>query len=271
MFKRIIKLLISLLYFFITGIINFARKILNKKVPGTYAVLYYHEIPERFRDNFSDQMRCLVELANPVKADFRGKIEDGKRFIAVTFDDAFESVLKNGLAVLHEYKIPATVFVPTAFLGQPPGWDTKNNDYLKNERIMSVEQLKALDKSLVTIGSHTRTHPPLSDLDEISIREELSGSKTELEVHLGVTIDLLAFPYGSYNESVVAIAKETGYRRVYKITPEFTFDKDGFAVGRIAAHPDDWLIEFKLKVIGCYNWVSLIGKIKRRLMQRSAL
>jgi len=91
---------------------------------------------------------------------------------------------------------------------------------------------------LVTFGSHTVTHPILSQLDESQIRAELLQSRSALlERALGDT-DILAYPVGgreAYDERVVRIARECGYRLGLSYTPgvsPFPF-QDPFSVSRL--------------------------------------
>lgn len=45
------------------------------------------------------------------------------RLIAVTFDDAYASALRNGIAICSALNLPSTVFVAPALLGTVPQWD----------------------------------------------------------------------------------------------------------------------------------------------------
>ena len=64
------------------------------------------------------------------------------------------------------------------------------------------------------IGSHTVTHPILSEETPEVQRSELSDSRRSLQAEIGVTVDLLAYPNGTeldYNEDSMAAARASGY------------------------------------------------------------
>ena len=91
---------------------------------------------------------------------------------------------------------------------------------------------------LVAFGSHTASHPVLSRLDEARIRAELGRSRAELVTRDLGDADVLAYPVGgdeAYDERVVRIARECGYRLGISYTPgvsRFPFE-DAFRVRRL--------------------------------------
>jgi len=61
------------------------------------------------------------------------------------------------------------------------------------------------------IGSHTVTHPNLALLSTEDARQELVLSKATIEHHTGIPCRHFCYPYGSFTESVAALALESGY------------------------------------------------------------
>lgn len=58
------------------------------------------------------------------------------------------------------------------------------------------DELRGLDPSLVTIGSHTLTHPILPALSPAAAEFEISESRRTLEARLDRTVDLFSYPNG---------------------------------------------------------------------------
>jgi peptidoglycan/xylan/chitin deacetylase (PgdA/CDA1 family) len=91
---------------------------------------------------------------------------------------------------------------------------------------MSAEDLRALEARGHSIGSHGRTHanlgkvPPGLSVEAYQgwLRQELEASKAELEAILGHPVADLAWPFGAYNEAVLAAAQKIGYRQFYTVT-----------------------------------------------------
>jgi peptidoglycan/xylan/chitin deacetylase (PgdA/CDA1 family) len=73
---------------------------------------------------------------------------------------------------------------------------------------MRWPEIEALDRSLITVGSHTSTHPILPSLDDRGIERELGGSLAELRAH-GLAQDrpLLCYPNGDHDYRVLEAAR----------------------------------------------------------------
>jgi peptidoglycan/xylan/chitin deacetylase (PgdA/CDA1 family) len=68
--------------------------------------------------------------------------------------------------------------------------------------IMDWEQLRALDPELITIGSHTLTHPILTVLEEDQLEFELIESRRRLEQELQRPVQYFCYPNGSHDHRV---------------------------------------------------------------------
>ena len=82
-------------------------------------------------------------------------------------------------------------------------------------RAMSWEQLSRLDADLVTVGSHTRTHPVLSRCSDEYIGHEVSLSKQEVEERLGRLVTAFCYPNGQpedYDRRCIDAVRAAGYR-----------------------------------------------------------
>lgn len=153
------------------------------------------------------------------------------RVLAVTFDDGERSVLEHGFAVLAELGVPATVFVPTATVGAPG--------------VMDWADLARLAEAGWEIGSHTRTHALLPELDDGALEDELRGSREELEQALGRYCRSIAYPYGASDGRVRAAAVAAGYRA--GCTLEAARPGDPLAWPRVGVDGDDGHVLFRLK------------------------
>lgn len=102
-------------------------------------------------------------------------------------------------------------------------WLTANNELAsqlnesilgKNKelyQLMHESDVMALrNYNFIKAGSHGHHHISLSKLTPGEIRDQLLQSKKTLETY--APVDSIAFPYGAYNESTIAIAKEIGYK-----------------------------------------------------------
>src|SRR3954465_12555075 len=112
---------------------------------------------------------------------------------------------------------PATVYAPTAYLDTPErplSWNGieqgQGGPHERELLPMSWDQLRELADAGWEIGAHTRTHPHLTEVGDEELRVELGESKATVEERLGRPCPTLAYPYGDYDERVVAAAGAAG-------------------------------------------------------------
>lgn len=265
--KRIINLTISML----VGVCDWLRDrsslLVGRKPQKKCVVLAYHSVPDAQRSRFASQMDVLIRNAEPVRADIDACPVQGERYAVVTFDDGFQNIVDNALPELSKRGIPATLFVVTESLGGNRGWEHLGGDDTRQEKVMSAEQLRELSPELVTIGSHTMTHPLLPSIEKSQVQQELSGSRMKLKQILNREVSLLSFPYGGFNDTVIEDCREAGYERVFTALPVFAFSQPGeFVTGRVGTAPTDWPIEFRLKLAGAFRWLPYAYALKRRIL-----
>lgn len=139
------------------------------------------------------------------------------RSVVVSFDDAFGSVLELGLPLLRRLGIPGTVFVPTDFAAEqaPMDWSalarwrgTKHENEL---RCMGWGEIRELAAAGWEIGSHTASHPRLTELPRARQDEELQRSRLACEEAMQKPCPTLAYPFGAHDDGVVDAAAAAGY------------------------------------------------------------
>jgi len=270
--KRILFLAISIGFFLGDWLGRLIRLSMGKRMPATAVVLYYHSIPKEKRSAFARQMDELIRWSKPMPADVRRSLPSGARYVAVTFDDGYQNNIDNALPELTQRDIPATFFVVTGALGGTPNWRSYSADLARYEPIMTAEQLGKLPSGLVQIGSHTRTHPMLTQLSEEEARRELSESRRRLSEITNSEVKLFCFPYGAFDDNLITWCREEGYDRVFTTLPHMAFSEaDEFVVGRVMSDPDDWPLEFRLKLFGAYRWLPFASSFKRRVLSKMRL
>jgi len=135
------------------------------------------------------------------------------------------------------------------------------NDIPDEFRIVDWEEVERLDKNILEVGVHTRSHADctmLSDADEI--REEIADPKREIERKVGYPVDHFCYPGGAFNEKAVQILKEHGYRSAVTIMPGFVNKQDSvFKLRRMVTTED--MLFFKASVSGSYYFISRLLKM----------
>lgn len=129
---------------------------------------------------------------------------------AITFDDAYLSVYDHACPALANKDMTATIFAVVDRIGGVNEWDCSAGDV--REPLMSAGQIRELAELGFEIGSHTLTHAHLTDLNDEDLRREIADSKHKLEDLIGREVVAFSYPYGEYDERVIAAVAEAGYK-----------------------------------------------------------
>lgn len=192
------------------------------------------------------------------------------RTVVITFDDGYANNFKSGFEVLSEYEMQATWFIVTQDIGKHARWLNQNQLV---SPMLSATQILEMAHAGMEIGSHTRRHLRLSELDLGTIWDEVWGSKKEMEDILGLPVISFAYPYGEFNEDCVTAVKKAGYRVACTARPGwFGSDPDLLRVRRVAVFSHDDLSTFARKLAFADNNVEwgrmakyAVGRLKNRL------
>ncbi len=74
--------------------------------------------------------------------------------------------------------------------------------------LMNWSEIQSLDSKLITIGSHSMTHPILTTLEKEELVTEIRDSRSSLETRLNRPVEYFCYPNGSNNQLVVEIVKQ---------------------------------------------------------------
>jgi peptidoglycan/xylan/chitin deacetylase (PgdA/CDA1 family) len=174
-----------------------------------------------------------------------------QRTLVITFDDAYHSVVDLAYPILSSLDLPATVFVVTDFADAErplewPGIDHWGGGSHEPElRALGWHELKQLADDGWEIGSHTRTHPRLTQLSDEGLARELGESREACERALGRPCLSLAYPYGDFDGRVAAAAADAGYRAA---VIEGLARAKNLAWPRVGVYRGNSMRQFRLKV-----------------------
>jgi peptidoglycan/xylan/chitin deacetylase (PgdA/CDA1 family) len=166
---------------------------------------------ERYCKFFARHFRVI-----PLR-DLVDRLEAGRslnRELAITFDDGYRDNFDNAAPVLEKLSLPATFFVITQWIGTDvvPWWDRQRD---VRHPWMTWDEVRSLHRTGFDIGAHTQTHVDLGNVSDIVAREEIFGSRLELETQLAASVESFAYPYGrrsNLTDANRALVRAAGFR-----------------------------------------------------------
>ncbi len=176
-------------------------------------ILMYHSVggnKEFFTvktEDFDKQMKYLKDKGfNVVKLKDLPSLKNNKNIkktVAITFDDGYMDNYSEAFPILEKYGFPATIFITTSLIGGKIV--ARRGTELG---VLSEAEIKEmLGSGLIDFGSHCHHHVKLATLNEEGVKEEFSASQKILSEISGASPDILAYPYGNFNDRVLDIAK----------------------------------------------------------------
>jgi peptidoglycan/xylan/chitin deacetylase (PgdA/CDA1 family) len=203
-----------------------------------------------------------------------------ERSLLITFDDAYADFVEIAWPILKQFRLPVTLFVPTAYPDHPElifWWERLYQAFATTTRIvlpesplgslplarpdqrrrsllallryvptrpqdaamkivdavceqlveqpasgaavLSWNQLRQLASEGVTLGSHTRTHPIMTQISPLQIREEIRLSQQDLKREIGLALPILCYPNGDHNDVVTKILRAEGISLGFTVLP----------------------------------------------------
>lgn len=171
-----------------------------------------------------------------------------EKSVLVTLDDGYEDNLKNALPILKKYDTPALIFLATSKLGGKNDWVTGENH--PQRRLLTWDQVRAMQKEGIYLGGHTKNHPHLSQLPMEEAMQEVAGCRRASEDALDKPVHWFAYPFGDLSEETVSVVAQSGF--VYACTTRSGFN-----------NPDsDPLLLRRLEIYGSDSPRTLLRKIR---------
>ena len=84
--------------------------------------------------------------------------------------------------------------------------------------LLSADEVAAMHRRGVTVGSHSATHPVLSHCDDAALERQIDGSARRLSRLLGERVRHFAIPFGQpehFDERVLRRCAQAGFEHVY--------------------------------------------------------
>ena len=238
--KVLSKLLILFIYLSLDPWLIIAEaSTIDQATPATIncPILLYHRFGPAIADSMTittAELRSHIEylkthgytiipLRRLVDAYFHAGLPLPPKPVVITVDDGHISVYTEMLPLVKQYNIPITLFIYPSAIG--------NASYA-----MTWDQIKELkDSNLFSIQSHTYWHPNFkkeqkrlkTEEYEKFVDAQLTKSKKVLEEKLEITVDMVAWPFGIYDDFLISRAAKAGYIAGFTIESHHATSSDG--------------------------------------------
>ena len=121
-------------------------------------------------------------------------------------------------------------------------------------RPLDWREVKEMQAQGMEFGSHTLTHPMLSQVPHDVARREIGESRRMLEDRLGTGIPFFCYPRGDFNGAVKRMVRDEGYRAACSTLPGLNDRRtDLFGLRRTYISRHDSPRSSRKKMAGAYD------------------
>ncbi len=263
--------------------------IVGQRSTATVGILMYHRVahpvpgldkptynvsPAAFRSQMQGLLRRgFTPVALRQLIDGRCELKPGSKYFVVTFDDGHESVHKYAWPVLKELRIPATIFLATAYLDSDlpmpfDDWSAAGSKLVPAEswRALTTSQCREMAADgLIELGAHTHTHQNFCGrLGEFA--RDIAANAETLRTRFGVQNPAFAFPFGFCTNEMMNVIREEGLTcGLTTVAMPADPQSTPFGWGRFDVERWDTVRTLAAKLQGWYSWApQVFRKLRRR-------
>ena len=183
-----------------------------------------------------------------------------RRSVVLTFDDGCRCFRDHAFPELARRGMTATLFAVSGELGGTNSWDRAAGE--RREDLLDAGDLRKLADAGIEIGSHGRHHRNLPACSDSELRDELAGSRADLESHLRTPVRTFCYPFGHLDARAREAVRAAGYIAAVGIHGHpGARPRDLLALPRMIVNPGDSRFELGLKASGAYRLWSRLPRL----------
>lgn len=183
--------------------------------------------------------------------------------ILITFDDGYDDLYDRFLPLAIEHHLTAVIYLVADHVGGSNVFDQKSG--LRARKLLTWSQIREMQKYGIEFGSHTLSHPNLSDVSGEQLRREVRDSKLRLEDALGVEVTSFAYPYGGVDRRVRSAVAEAGYKLAFTTLPGVNWWNDPLTQRRADVNENTSLLDFAFQLRTGYGFTQTFSERLRSL------
>jgi peptidoglycan/xylan/chitin deacetylase (PgdA/CDA1 family) len=232
------------------------------------------------QEAFEQQLRTLRRLGfrsggqDDLERMARGQRVDG-RLVFLTFDDGYldNYAIARPLLETHGFRGLFFLLPPRVDRGGVldwPGVERRAAGYPEVMRSFTWPMVESMAEAGHEFGSHTLSHPELTELGDEELRQELFDSRARIKERLG-RCDSIAYPFGFWDGRVAEAAADAGYSYGFTLPDGSQLSADQLTIPRVSVDHRDDGPRFRRKLSAAYRALSLspCRPIARRVLRRT--
>ncbi len=214
-------------------------------------VVMYHDLSHQFNDpytlspsDFAAQMEWLYNhgyKAISLKETNQISQPNNDKVVIITFDDGYASFMDHAFSLLQGYGFKATINIIGKYVGT---YVAQNRPMLSWDEYRYLAENDYIDLGCHTYDLHSMQKNALT-VPRTVIENDLILFQDTLKKETGQGTEILAWPYGRFNEESIAIAIKAGFKYILTSNKGFLFEGKNYMIPRLNIDHNFDLLTFK--------------------------
>jgi len=177
---------------------------------------------------------ATISIEDLVSA-FEGTRQLPPKPIILTFDDGYKDNFEYAYPILKKYSFQGTFFIVTGLVG------TKG--------YLTWDDIGEMAKGGMFIEAHGSTHVDLTLLSNDGIAQQVTEAMQAFQTHIHAIPRVYCYPAGKFNQTVINILREKGYRAAVSTRYGCVhYQDDLFQLRRVRISGSDSLSTFNSRI-----------------------
>ncbi len=188
--------------------------------------------------NFEKQIEFILKRNSIISLE---KLISEEKGTSITFDDGYEENYLIAYPILKKYNLTATIFLTT--------------DYVEKRDYLTWKEIKEMANNGFSFGSHTISHPHLTEIPLKEAKREIVDSKEVIEDKIGRAVKFFCYPFGEFNDEIKELVNGAEYQGAV-VTPKSGGIKEtAFTLKRIGIYAHTSIFQLRIKLLGIIRWL----------------
>jgi len=185
--------------------------------------------------------------------------------VLLTFDDGYDDLYRELLPVIIQNRYTPVIYLVADRIGASNEWDQGAG--VRARKLLTLEQIREMQKYGVEFGSHSLTHPWLPSVSDEQLHHEVCDSKHRLEDLLGVEVTSFAYPFGGVDRRVRSAVANAGYKLAFTTLPGVNWWNDPLCQRRAEVNAHTTVSDFAWKLRNGLGFTESVGARLSKLEQ----
>ncbi len=186
-----------------------------------------------------------------------------RKSVSITFDDGYYDNYLNAYPYLKKHGLSASIFLSTGYIGKKMFLD-KNTSL----RMLGWNEIREMNENKICIGAHTVWHKNITMISQKEAKDEIIGSKEEIEKRIGEKVNYFAYPFDEYNTKHTKIIRSVGFKVSFHSSGLIRPNDNPYHLNRVSVDKSINFLMFKIRLTNAVELYDTLEQVIKNTLNR---